>query len=74
MFRQRLRSKQIIESIARRFREKGVTGLERAMRAEELRLHERFEEAMKGRLGKTGIFVEAGGKYYLDERRLMEFE
>lgn len=29
---------------------------------------------MKARLGRTGIFVEAGGKYYLDERRLEEFE
>jgi hypothetical protein len=44
------------------------------MTAEGLGLHERFEKAMKGRLGRTGIFVEAGGRYYLDEVRLGQFE
>ena len=29
---------------------------------------------MKRRLGDTGIFVEVGGKYYLDEARLQELE
>jgi hypothetical protein len=37
-----------------------------------LGLHPRFQEAMHGRLGQTGIFVEANGKYYLDERRLAQ--
>lgn len=44
------------------------------MSLKQLGLHERFEKAMKGRLGRTGIFVEAEGKYYLDEERLSEFE
>jgi hypothetical protein len=59
-----------IQEIAQRFREKGATSPERAMSAQELRLPPRFEEAMKRRLGQTGIFVEVGGKYYLNEARL----
>lgn len=42
------------------------------MTAQELGLPPRFEEAMKGRLGATGIFVEVGGKYYLDEAKLKQ--
>ena len=57
-----------------RFREKGATSPERAMTAQELGLHERFEEAMKRRLGQTGIFVAADGKYYLNEEGLRAFE
>ena len=59
-----------IQEIAQRFREKGATSPERAMSAQELGLPPRFEEAMKRRLGQTGIFVEVGGKYYLNEARL----
>jgi len=44
------------------------------MTAQELGLPPRFEEAMKRRLGATGIFVEVGGKYYLDEARLQQVE
>lgn len=40
------------------------------MTAQELGLPPRFEEAMKRRLGQTGIFVEVNGKYYLNEARL----
>jgi ribosomal protein S21 len=32
----------------------------------------RFEEAMKRRLGKSGIFVEVNGRYYLSEARLKQ--
>jgi hypothetical protein len=59
-----------IGEIAQKFREKGATSPERAMSAQELGLPPRFEEAMKRRLGQTGIFVDVGGKYYLNEARL----
>jgi len=39
---------------------------------QELGLPPRFEEAMKRRLGASGIFVEVDGKYYLDESRLRQ--
>jgi len=42
------------------------------MTAEELGLPSEFKEAMKRRLGWTGILVEVNGKYYLDEKRLEE--
>jgi len=74
MFGRRPQPRQIIENLAQRFREKGATSPEKAITAEEMGLHERFEEAMKNRLGQTGIFVEVGGKYYLNEQRLREFE
>lgn len=54
------------------FREKGATSPDKAMTAQELGLPPRFEEAMKRRLGATGIFVEVGGKYYLDEAKLKQ--
>jgi hypothetical protein len=60
--------------MAARFREKGATSPDRAMTAQELGLPPRFEEAMKRRLGATGVFVEVSGKYYLDEARLQQFE
>ena len=44
------------------------------MSVQELGLPPRFEEAMKRRLGATRIFVEVGGKYYLDEARLQQVE
>ncbi len=65
---------QRVEEMARRFREKGATGAEKAMTAQELGLPPRFEEAMKRRLGQTGIFVDVGGRYYLNEGRLRELE
>ena len=57
-----------------RFRERGATSPEKAMSVQELGLPPGFEEAMKRRLGATGIFVGAGGKYYLDEARLQQVE
>jgi hypothetical protein len=66
--------RQWVENLAQRFRAKGAMSPERAMTAQELGLHERFEEAMKRRLGQTGIFVETSGKYYLNEERLREYE
>jgi hypothetical protein len=60
--------------ITAKFREKGATSPEKAMTAQELGLPPRFEEAMKRRLGATGIFVNVGGKYYLDEVRLKQIK
>ena len=42
------------------------------MTIQELGLPPRFEEAMHRRLGQLGIFVEANGKYYLNEERLKQ--
>jgi hypothetical protein len=74
VFRQRGQWRQWVEGLAQKFREKGATSPEKAMTAAELGVHEMFEQAMKRRLGQTGIFVEVGGRYYLDEARFMEFE
>ncbi len=74
MFRQPGGMRRRIMEIAQKFREKGATSPERAMTAQELGLPPRFEEAMKRRLGQTGIFVEVGGKYYLNEARLVEIQ
>ena len=44
------------------------------MTSSELGLSDRFEVAMRGRLGRSGIFVRvADNAYYLDESRLREF-
>jgi hypothetical protein len=63
-----------INEIAQRFRDKGATAPERAMTAQDLGLPPRFEQAMKRRLGQTGVFVEVNGKYYLDEARLRQMQ
>ena len=63
-----------IQRLIQRFREKGATSPERAMTVQELGLHDRFEQAMKRRLGQTGIFVDIGGKYYLNEEAVRRFE
>jgi hypothetical protein len=65
--------KQLSELIAK-FREKGALSPEKAMTPEELGLPPRFKEAMQRRLGRTGIFVEVNGKYYLSEQRLKEVQ
>jgi hypothetical protein len=59
-----------IFAIAQKFKDSGATSPEHAMSAQELGLPPRFEEAMKRRLGQTGIFVEVSGKYYLNEAKL----
>jgi hypothetical protein len=60
MLRQPEQSREGILAIAQRFREKGAIGPDKAMMAQELGLPPRFEDAMKRRLGQTGIFVEVG--------------
>jgi hypothetical protein len=62
----------MIQEVVARFREKGATSPEMTMTAQELGLPPRFEDAMKGRLGAIGIFVDVGGKYFLDEAKLLQ--
>jgi hypothetical protein len=74
MFGQRDEIRKRLYDVIERFRQKGATSPEKAMTAEELGLPPRFEEAMKRRLGRLGVFVEVGGKYYLSEERLKQIE
>jgi hypothetical protein len=74
MFGQPGGGRGIIRELIARFREKGATTPEKAMTAQELGLPPRFEEAMRRRLGASGIFVDAGGKYYLDEAKLKQVQ
>ena len=67
--------RRTLQNLVAKFREKGATSPQRAMTSQELGLPPRFEEAMKRRLGATGIFVDVGGgRYYLNESRFMEVE
>jgi len=72
MFRRRDEIRKRLEDVIAKFRQKGAVSPERAMTPEELSLPPRFREAMKRRLGRSGIFVEVNGKYYLSEERLKE--
>jgi len=74
MFRRKEEIRRQLTEIIAKFREKGVISPEKAMTAQELGLPPRFEEAMHRRLGRTGIFVEVNGKYYLSEDRLKEVQ
>ncbi len=74
MFRDRGEIRRRLMEIVQRFREKGATSPEKAMTIQELGLPPRFEQAMHRRLGQLGIFVEANGKYYLDEERLRQVQ
>ena len=71
MFRRREVVERLLE-IAERFRQKEAISPEKAMTIEELGLPPRFREAMERRLGRSGVFVEVNGKYYLSEERLRE--
>ena len=74
MFRQREEIRKWLSEIVEKFRQKGAISPDKAMTAEELELPPRFEEAMKRRLGRSGIFIEVNGKYYLSEARLKQIE
>ena len=63
--------KRLLE-LVQRFKEKGAVSSDKAMTLQELGLPLRFEEAMKRRLGKSGIFVEVNGKHCLSEERLKQ--
>jgi hypothetical protein len=75
MFKGSGRFRERIVSIAQKFREKGATSPDKAMSSQELGLPPRFDEAMKRRLGNSGIFIDVGGgRYYLNETRLNDFQ
>jgi len=74
MFRGREEIRKRISELVAKFREKGALSPEKAMTSEELGLPPRFKDAMQRRLGRTGIFVEVNGKYYLSEQRLKEVQ
>jgi hypothetical protein len=74
VFRRRGEIREKLLQIIEEFRKKGAARPDKAMTAEELGLPPRFEDAMKRRLGRIGIFAEVNGKYYLSEERLKEVQ
>jgi hypothetical protein len=74
MFERRERIERWFNEVVDKFRQKGAVSPDKAMTAEELGLPPRFEETMKRRLGRLGVFVEVNGKYYLSEERLKQVE
>jgi hypothetical protein len=74
MYRDKEQMRRRLQEIIQKFREKGATAPEKALTLQELGLPPRFEQAMHRRLGQTGIFVEANGKYYLNEERLKQLQ
>ena len=74
MFRRREEIIRKVMELVEKFREKGALSPEKALTAKELGLPDRFEEAMKRRFGKTGVFVQVNGRYYLSEERLKEIK
>ncbi|MGA8711192.1 MAG: carboxypeptidase-like regulatory domain-containing protein [Thermoplasmata archaeon] len=59
-----------IREIIRTFQAKGALSPETALTAQELGLSRIFVRIMKRRRGRTMVFVEVNGKYYLDEQAL----
>jgi len=59
-----------IREIIQTFRAKGALSPETALTAQELGLSRIFVRIMKRRRGKTKVFVEVDGKFYLDENAL----
>jgi len=74
MLRRRAEIRKQLSELIAKFREKGALSPEKALTPEELGLPPRFKDAMQRRLGRTGIFVEVNGKYYLSEQRLKEVQ
>jgi len=63
-----------IAEIIRTFQEKGAISPETALTAQELGLSRLFVRIMKRRRGRTRIFMEVNGKFYLDEKALREMK
>ena len=61
-----------IGEIIRTFQAKGAISPETALTADELGLSRIFVRIMKRRRGRTRIFVEINGRYYLDQKALKE--
>jgi len=63
-----------IGEIIKTFQEKGAISPETALTAQELGLSRIFVRIMKRRRGRTRVFVEINGKYYLDQKALQEMK
>ena len=59
-----------IREIIQTFQAKGALSPETALTAQELGLSRIFVRIIKRRRGKTKVFIEVNGKYYLDENAL----
>jgi len=70
--REEIRKRLLV--IIEKFRQKGAVSPDKAMTVDELGLPPGFEHAMKRRLGRSGVFVEVNGRYYLSEERLKQIE
>jgi len=64
----------IIGEIVRKFQEKGAISPETALTAEELGLSRLFVRIMKRRQGRTRVFIEINGRYYLNQKALHEVQ
>jgi hypothetical protein len=74
MFRRREEIRKQLVDMVVKFKDKGAVSADKAMTAQELDLPPIFEAAMHRRLGRTGIFIEVNGKYYLSEDRLKQVQ
>ena len=74
MFNDRQEMQRRLQEIIEKFRQNGAIRPEKAMTIQELGLPPRFEQAMHRRLGRSGIFVETNGRYYLNEERLKQIQ
>ena len=63
-----------IGEIIKTFQSKGAISPETALTAEELGLSRLFVRIMKRRRGRTRIFVEVNGRYYLNQKALQEMQ
>lgn len=61
-----------IREIIRTFQMKGALSPETALTAEELGLSRMFVRIMRRRRGRTRVFIEINGKYYLDQNALQK--
>ncbi|MGP8057654.1 MAG: carboxypeptidase-like regulatory domain-containing protein [Nitrososphaerales archaeon] len=63
-----------IRQIIRTFQMKGAISPETALTAQELGLSRLFVRIMKRRKGRTRVFVEINGRYYLNQKALQEMK
>jgi hypothetical protein len=61
-----------ISEIIKAFQEKGAISPETALTAQELGLSRLFVRIMKRRQGRTRVFIEINGRYYLNQKALKE--
>lgn len=63
-----------IRQIIKTFQDKGAISPETAQTAEELGLSRLFVRILKRRRGKTRVFIEINGRYYLNQKALQEMQ